>query len=333
MWVDLAPPAGDDRGGVVRRELLHRHDARDPPTHPTGRAPGVDRSRRRQHRRRLYRRLSGRWQLLALERQLSDRRAHARELTRLHGGDRSDLLFFTPFLHGCRKLHSPRSSWSRCSESSISRARAGTGRCIVTTAHGTGDIRGGARVWSGGRLVTGVALSIAFFVRQSSRPHIALVGRIANRQFRNVRRHDIETFPQIAADPDRRKHLLRQRKPDREPAARIVQQPAGDPASAAGLQRGQPRSTSAASRCCTGSTDLCGDRPSLLHLSDVKGPVMDQLEATDFVAELTGDVFLPRTRRCGSSLSRANDRAPVAFRSLPGDARRPPRTLLRRAIE
>ena len=49
-------------------------------------------------------------------------------------------------------------------------------------------------------LITGVALSIAFFVRQSSRPHIVLVGRIADTEhFRNEKRYDVETFPQVAA--------------------------------------------------------------------------------------------------------------------------------------
>ena len=28
-----------------------------------------------------------------------------------------------------------------------------------------------------------------------------------------------------------------------------------------------------------------------LHLSEIKGPVMDQLEATDFIMQLTGSVF------------------------------------------
>ena len=29
-----------------------------------------------------------------------------------------------------------------------------------------------------------------------------------------------------------------------------------------------------------------------LHLSEVKGPVMDQLEATEFLAALTGNVYV-----------------------------------------
>jgi len=33
-----------------------------------------------------------------------------------------------------------------------------------------------------------------------------------------------------------------------------------------------------------------------LHLSEVKGPVMDRLNRTDFVAELSGRVFLSQNR-------------------------------------
>ena len=49
-------------------------------------------------------------------------------------------------------------------------------------------------------LLTGVVLSIAFFVRQSSRPHVAVVGRVADTQhFRSTRRHPVETLEQITA--------------------------------------------------------------------------------------------------------------------------------------
>ena len=49
-------------------------------------------------------------------------------------------------------------------------------------------------------LITGVTLSIAFFVRQSSRPHIAIVGRLADSShFRTARRHDVEQFDHVAA--------------------------------------------------------------------------------------------------------------------------------------
>jgi SulP family sulfate permease len=40
------------------------------------------------------------------------------------------------------------------------------------------------------------------------------------------------------------------------------------------------------------------------HLSEVKGPVMDALQRSDFFEHLTGRVFLPQSRRCRRSTPR-----------------------------
>lgn len=49
-------------------------------------------------------------------------------------------------------------------------------------------------------LIAGVALSIAFFVRTSSRPHITQVGRLADTEhFRSIKRYDVETLPHVLA--------------------------------------------------------------------------------------------------------------------------------------
>src|SRR5690606_7344572 len=47
-------------------------------------------------------------------------------------------------------------------------------------------------------LAMGVAIGIALFLWRSSRPHVAVVGRIPGSQhFRNVRRHAVETWPHL----------------------------------------------------------------------------------------------------------------------------------------
>jgi sulfate permease, SulP family len=49
-------------------------------------------------------------------------------------------------------------------------------------------------------LMAGVVLSIAFFVRTSSRPNITQVGRLANTEhFRSIKRYDVETLPHVLA--------------------------------------------------------------------------------------------------------------------------------------
>ena len=183
---------------------------------------------------------------------------------------------------------------------------------IVISVLGIVDLKGAYRHWKGHRddsltelvtfaavvvfgveagLLTGVALSIAFFVRQSSRPHIALVGRIGETgQFRNVRRYDTETHPQIAAiridenvffanANQIENKLLRivQSRPDTRHVLLVCS--AVNRIDVSGLEMLYRVNQNLAAMAVT------------LHLSDVKGPVMDQLQATDFVAELTGDVF------------------------------------------
>ena len=49
-------------------------------------------------------------------------------------------------------------------------------------------------------LISGVLLSIAFFIRSSSRPNITQVGRLANTEhFRSIKRYDVETLPHVLA--------------------------------------------------------------------------------------------------------------------------------------
>jgi SulP family sulfate permease len=49
-------------------------------------------------------------------------------------------------------------------------------------------------------LIAGVFLSIAFFVRTSSRPHITQVGRLSDTEhFRSIKRYDVETLPNVLA--------------------------------------------------------------------------------------------------------------------------------------
>ncbi len=49
-------------------------------------------------------------------------------------------------------------------------------------------------------LIAGVVLSIAFFIRTSSKPNITQVGRLANSEhFRSIKRHQVETLPEVLA--------------------------------------------------------------------------------------------------------------------------------------
>lgn len=140
-------------------------------------------------------------------------------------------------------------------------------------------------------LITGVALSIAFFVRQSSRPHIVLVGRIADTEhFRNEKRYDVETFPQVAAIRVDENIFFANANQIENKLLKAVHR--------------RPRTKHVLLVCsAVNRIDITGlemlyrinqsfDAMGIkLHLSEIKGPVMDQLEATDFIMQLTGSVF------------------------------------------
>jgi sulfate permease, SulP family len=140
-------------------------------------------------------------------------------------------------------------------------------------------------------LLTGVALSIAFFVRQSSRPHVTLVGRIGDTsQFRNVRRYDTETVSQIAAIRIDENIFFANTNQIENKLLKIVQRRPGTHhvlLVCSAVNRIDISGLEMLSRI-NQSFAAMGIK---LHLSDVKGPVMDQLQITDFIAELTGSVF------------------------------------------
>jgi SulP family sulfate permease len=140
-------------------------------------------------------------------------------------------------------------------------------------------------------LIVGVALSIAFFVRQSSRPHVAVVGRIADTQhFRSTRRHSVQTFDHITAVRVDENFYFANANQIESKLLKAVQR--------------RPQTRHLLLVCsAVNMLDISGlemlsrvnqnlQRLGItLHLSEVKGPVMDQLEATEFLAALTGNVF------------------------------------------
>lgn len=140
-------------------------------------------------------------------------------------------------------------------------------------------------------LVIGIFLSVALLIHRSSRPHIAIVGRIGTSEhFRNIERYDVETFPhviairidgsiyfanarhienfvmQIVAERGELEHLV------------IVCSPVNfvDSSGLEMLDR---------------VTRNLAEIGINVHLAEVKGPVMDQLEKTDFIRRLSGKIY------------------------------------------
>lgn len=140
-------------------------------------------------------------------------------------------------------------------------------------------------------LLGGVALSIAFFIRESSRPHITMVGRIAGtEQFRGQKRFDVETFDHIATvRVDENLYFANANQVENK-LLKLVERRAGT--------RHLVLVCSAVNTIdITGLEMLYRLNESLkrhdvlFHFCDVKSAVMRQLDATDFREQMSGDIF------------------------------------------
>jgi SulP family sulfate permease len=141
-------------------------------------------------------------------------------------------------------------------------------------------------------LILGVALSIFLHLYATSRPHVAVVGQIpGTASFRNVARHAVVTDPEILS--------LRVDESLYFPNARFIEELVNDAVAA------NPAIRHIILECPAVNTIDASALQSLeainrrlkdggvtLHLSEVKGPVMDRLKRSHFLEELTGKVHL-----------------------------------------
>jgi SulP family sulfate permease len=139
---------------------------------------------------------------------------------------------------------------------------------------------------------TGVIISVLLLLWHNSRPHVAVVGRVPGTEhFRNIRRHSVITSARVLTlridesllfansrwleDVVLRETAVRPATTDLVlmcPAVNLI-----DATALESLELIQARLSDAGIR---------------LHLSEVKGPVMDRLERSGFLAHLSGRVFL-----------------------------------------
>lgn len=194
-------------------------------------------------------------------------------------------------------LHTPAEVW-RYSKSDFA-AMAGT--IAVTLAAG---------VEAG--VVTGVAVSLALFLWRASRPHAAVVGLVPGTQhFRNVLRHKVETSPNLVT--------LRVDESLTFINARWLEERVPE------LVAGRPEVEHVVLMCSAVNAIDASALESLeainhrladagitLHLSEVKGPVMDRLRRSDLLGELTGRVFLSQFEAHTELGRGANPPAPPA---------------------
>jgi SulP family sulfate permease len=156
-------------------------------------------------------------------------------------------------------------------------------------------------------VIAGVVFSLALFLWRSSRPHAAIVGRIPETEhFRNVKRHRVITDPRIITIRiDEGLTYLNARWLEEFVLGAVAEAPrvrhlvlmcsavnAIDASALESLEAINHRLT---------------DSGVKLHLSEVKGPVMDALQSSPFLSELTGRVFLSQNDAFATLIRQAEE--------------------------
>ena len=138
----------------------------------------------------------------------------------------------------------------------------------------------------------GVALSIAIHLYRTSHPHYAVVGQVPGTEhFRNINRHEVQVSPSI--------YSIRIDESLYFPNARFLEDTIND---AVSLDPAIDHVIlvcpainfidASALESLEAINHRLKDADVKFHLSEVKGPVMDRLKRTDFLEELTGEIFL-----------------------------------------
>lgn len=141
-------------------------------------------------------------------------------------------------------------------------------------------------------IALGVGASILLFLYRSSRPHAAIVGRVPGTEhYRNVKRHKVETQPGVLSIRiDESLYFANARYLEDFVAEQAAMRPAlTDVVLMCSAVNAIDMSALESLEAIQHRLSDMGVR---LHLSEVKGPVMDRLEGTEFLAHLSGRVYL-----------------------------------------
>ena len=141
-------------------------------------------------------------------------------------------------------------------------------------------------------IAVGVLSSLILFLGRTARPHFAIVGRVpGSEHYRNVKRHKVETTPSILS--------IRVDESLYFPNARYLEDTINDAVAADPNVRDVVLMCPAVNFIDASALESLEqinhrlhDAGIRLHLSEVKGPVMDRLNRTDFLTHLSGNVHL-----------------------------------------
>ena len=141
-------------------------------------------------------------------------------------------------------------------------------------------------------VLSGILASISLHLHKTSQPHVAVVGAVPGTEhFRNVERHDVITHSNLVsirideslyfANSSYLESVIEGVTRDHDGLEHVILQ------------------CTAVNEIDLSALEVLEDidrrlsaRGVKLHLSEVKGPVMDRLKRTDFLSHLSGEVFL-----------------------------------------
>lgn len=142
-------------------------------------------------------------------------------------------------------------------------------------------------------VASGVGLSLLLYVYKTSRPHVAEVGLVPGGQhFRNIKRHSVIVEPSLVTlRIDESLYFANARRMEDLVLARAHQN-TGELRHVILMCSAVNEIDLSALESLEAINQRLKDLGIQLHLSEVKGPVMDRLKRSHFLEELTGRVFL-----------------------------------------
>jgi SulP family sulfate permease len=141
-------------------------------------------------------------------------------------------------------------------------------------------------------VMAGVATTILLMLWRTSRPHTAIVGPVAGSEhFRNIERHAVEQCEQvIALRIDESLFFGNVRYLDNQLNALLQQNPCIEHLIL--MASGINHVDSSAVESLLEFNQRLQDKGIKLHLSEVKGPVLDRLQRVNFSQKLSGNIYL-----------------------------------------
>ncbi|MBY5933957.1 sulfate permease [Tateyamaria omphalii] len=141
-------------------------------------------------------------------------------------------------------------------------------------------------------VASGVAISVLLHLHKTSRPHVAEVGRVPGTEhFRNIHRHSVETDPALVSlRVDESLFFVNARFLEDLIQTRVTE--GSEVRNVVLMCSAINEIDYSALECFEAINHRLKDMRVGLHLSEVKGPVMDRLKRSHFITNLNGRVFL-----------------------------------------